>query len=195
MAAVQRGHKFWLSYVESGQPVRRAVGDSLEEAQAAAAQVNAQILQHAPTLLGFRPISPREYLQQWLDYHEFVAHSAVATIARYRAAAEHFIEYLEERRIKSLDRITVEVARGYAKYLRTKQVAPNGHSNTKKRLMMDKTVSFCMEVAPTLLNRAAKERHLPPHWQNPFADMRLDHIRITDAKPVVPLSRRRTDFL
>ncbi|MCY3019024.1 MAG: tyrosine-type recombinase/integrase, partial [Planctomycetota bacterium] len=46
----------------------------------------------------------------------------------------------------------------------------------------------CMEVARTMLNRAAKDRHLPPYWQNPFADMRLDHIRVMDAKPVVPLS-------
>ena len=31
-------------------------------------------------------MAPREFLLQWLDYHEFVAHSSVATIDRYRAA-------------------------------------------------------------------------------------------------------------
>ncbi|HEY3324252.1 MAG TPA: tyrosine-type recombinase/integrase [Planctomycetota bacterium] len=188
VAIVQRGEKFWLSYIEDGQTIRRPVGCSLDDAQSAAAQVNAQLHQHAPTLLGFKPIAPREFLQQWLDYHEFVAHSSVATIDRYRAAAGHFIDYLAGRAVKSLDRITVDVARGYAKHLRTKQIAPNGHPHTKRRLMKDKTVIFCMEVARTLLNRAAKDRHLPPYWQNPFADMRLDHIRVMDAKPVIPLS-------
>lgn len=188
VAVVQRGDRFWLSYIEDGQTIRRPVGGSLDDAQAAAAQVNAQLHQHAPTLLGFKPIAPRDFLQQWLDYHEFVAHSSVATIARYRAAAEHFISYLEQRGIRRLDRITAEIARGYAKYLRTKPIAPNGHPHTKRRLMRDKTVIFCMEVARTLLNRAAKDRHLPPYWQNPLADMRLDHIRVMDAKPVVPLS-------
>ncbi|MCY3018206.1 MAG: phage integrase SAM-like domain-containing protein, partial [Planctomycetota bacterium] len=168
VAIVQRGYRYWLSYAEDGQTVRRPIGDNLEEAQSAAAQVNAQLHQHAPTLLGFKPIAPREFLQQWLDYHEFVAHSSVATIDRYRAAAGHFIEYLEGRGVRSLDRITADLSRGYAKYLRTKPVAPNGHPHTKRRLMKDKTVIFCMEVARTMLNRAAKDRHLPPYWQNPF---------------------------
>ncbi|MCY3017536.1 MAG: phage integrase SAM-like domain-containing protein, partial [Planctomycetota bacterium] len=168
VAVVQRGQRFWLSYVEDGQTIRRPVGYSHDDAQAAAAQVNAQLHQHAPTLLGFRPIAPRDFLRQWLDYHEFVAHSSVATIDRYRAAAGHFIDYLEGRGVRSLDRITVDLARGYAKYLRTKPIAPNGHPHTKRRLMKDKTVIFCMEVARTMLNRAAKDRHLPPYWQNPF---------------------------
>jgi len=127
VAVVQRGDKFWLSYIEDGQTVRRPVGCSLDDAQSAAAQVSAQLHQHAPTLLGFKPMAPREFLLQWLDYHEFVAHSSVATIDRYRAAAGHFIDFLEGRGVRSLDRTTVDLSRGYAKYLRTKPIAPNGH--------------------------------------------------------------------
>ncbi|MCK6473763.1 MAG: tyrosine-type recombinase/integrase [Planctomycetes bacterium] len=190
VAIVQRGQRYWLSYVENGQPVRRSIADSIEDARRTAAQVNADLIQARPTPFAFQPIDPRKYLSVWLAYHEHVRRSSIGTIRRYRAALEHLMAFLEDRGICTLDRLDPGVGRAYATHLRTLQAAPNGHPKTPKRPLRDKTVRFCLEVARNFLNAAARDRHLPPYFENPFALLEPERIRIEDAKPVAALTER-----
>jgi integrase len=50
---------WWMYYRDGGVPVRRKVARTRPEAEQVAAQVNAQLVTGAPTLLAFTPISGR----------------------------------------------------------------------------------------------------------------------------------------
>jgi integrase len=90
--SVYRHHgAWWLYYRDGGRPVRRKVAQDRSEAEQVAAQVNAQLTSGAPTLLAFSPVGVAELRQQFLDYHEHVLHSSLATVRRYRAAT-HYLE-------------------------------------------------------------------------------------------------------
>jgi integrase len=80
---------WWVYYRDGGQPQRRKIGASRQEAEQVAAQVNAQLASGAPRLLTFEPIDVPELRRQFLEYHEKVLHSSVGTVRRYRAATQH----------------------------------------------------------------------------------------------------------
>jgi len=79
----------------------------------------------APSLLSFTPICVQELRQQFLDYHEHVRGSTLATVNRYRAATQH-LENFTVQSPKPPQAHEVKPDR-FATYLRTNEVAPNGH--------------------------------------------------------------------
>ena len=122
---------WWLYYRDGGQPFRRKIAETRQEAEQVAAQVNAQLTSGAPTLLSFRPISVPELRQLFLDYHEHVLKSSVGTVRRYRAATQHLEEFAgRQPRPPQAHEVRPDA---FAAYLRWIEVAPNGHRNSKKR--------------------------------------------------------------
>ena len=181
----QRGKVWYLYYFENSRRVRQRVGGSLAEANRVAAQVNAQLATGAPAMLSFQPVSIGELRQHWLDHHEYVLRSSVATIRRYRAATEHLLRFYEEvHPVASSDRMTASLAEAFARYLRQAKISPNGHPNTAKRSLRDKGVIFILESCRAMFNYAAKRRHLPPYHENPFTQIDIERIPIADAKPI-----------
>jgi len=142
-----RGKIWYIYYCENGKRVRRCVGVSLGEAKRLAAQVNAQLATHTPAILSFQPVSTPNLRQGWLNYHEQVLRSSLATIRRYRAATDHLLHFVETvRTVNSADAFTVSTSEEFAQYLRRVKVSPNGHPNTSKRLLRDKGVIFILET-------------------------------------------------
>ena len=108
VAAVLRGRVWYLCYVEGGRRRRPRVGPDRDLARQMAAQINGQLEVGAPAALSYEPISVPDLRQQWLDHHEHVRRSSVATIKRYRAATEH------RRRLRTnnaLERLNREIKR------------------------------------------------------------------------------------
>jgi integrase len=85
--------RWWIYYREHGQPVRKAVADDATAAVQVAAQINLELTASAPTLFSFRPISVAELQQTFIDYHEHVVRSSLATVSRYRAALQHLVNF------------------------------------------------------------------------------------------------------
>lgn len=172
---------WWVYYRDAGRPVRRNVGTTRGESEQVAAQVNAQLAVGAPTLLSFSPISVPQLRQEFLDYHEHVLHSSVSTVRRYRAATRH----LEQFAVAQADPPAHEVRpEKFAAYLRTAEIAPNGHQNARKRRLRSKGVQFILETCRAMYAFAAKRRHLPPYIGNPFSDLPIDKLKLDDAKPI-----------
>ena len=71
---------WWVYYREHGVPVRRRVADDQQTAARAAAQINAQLATAAPTFFSFQPIGIPELQQSFLDHHEHVLRSSLATV-------------------------------------------------------------------------------------------------------------------
>jgi integrase len=184
--AYARGQVWYLCYHENGVRRRPRVGPDRRAAQRLAAQINAQLENGQVGLLSFEPLSIREVRQRWLDHHEHVLRSSLATLARYRTATAHLMAYLNEVHPARLaSQFTSRDAESFAKWIRTIQVAPNGHLHSKKRPLMDKGVKYILETCRALFTYAAKRRHLPPYAENPFKLIEVDRIPIADAKPVV----------
>jgi hypothetical protein len=83
-------HGAWYVYYRDGQrPVRRRIGESEERAAQVAAEVNGQLACAVPTIFSFVPISVAELRRRFLDHHEEVLGSSLATVRRYRTATRH----------------------------------------------------------------------------------------------------------
>jgi integrase len=176
-------HGGWFVYYRDGaRQIRRRVASTESEAERVAAQINAQLAAAAPTLLAFTPVSTSELRREFLDHHEQVLRSSLATVRRYRAATlrlEHFArEHAPNRQAHELH------APAFVAYLRGLLVAPNGHPNARRRALRDKGARYILQCCRSLYAFAQRRQHLPPYAVNPFAELRLDRQKIEDAKPI-----------
>ncbi|HET6423258.1 MAG TPA: site-specific integrase [Planctomycetaceae bacterium] len=169
---------WWLYYREGSRPVRRRVSLFREEAERLAAEINAEVTTRAPTTFAFLPVSVTELQAKFLTHHEEVLRSSVATIQRYRTATQHLLDFGGSAPAHEVS--TTE----FVTFLRSRKVSPNGHVNSVKRHLRDKGVQFVLETCRAMFAFAQRQRHLPPYASNPFADLRLDRMRIEDAKSV-----------
>jgi integrase len=171
---------WWVYYREGERQVRRRIGPDEDTAATIAAQVNAQVATAAPTMFSFKPLAVPELCHQFLDYHEHVLRSSVATIRRYRTALRHLEDFARRGLVQAQN---IDADR-FVRYLRSIDVAPNGHKNAARRKLRDKGVLFILEVCRNLYRYAATKRHLPPYTENPFTALAGSRFRIEDAKQV-----------
>jgi hypothetical protein len=170
-----RNKTWYFRYHENGQR-RQVRGTDKHATRQLAAQVNAQLEVGLSAATSFEAVAIPELRRRWLDYHEHVLWSSVATIDRYRAATDHLLSHASHFRPPH--------AEDFVRYLRQLRVAPNGHANTARRHLRDKGVKYILEVSRTLFAFALKGRHLPPYSENPFTTIQIDRIPVEDAKPV-----------
>jgi integrase len=179
---------WWLYYLDGERQVRRRIGPDEQAAEQLAAQLNAQVTTTAPTMFSFSPLAVPELCQQFLDHHEHVLRSSVATIRRYRSALKHLEDFAARSRglTQAHDIDPDRVVR----YLRSIDVTPNGHKNAARRKLRDKGVLFILEVCRNLYAYAGKKRHLPPYTENPFTALAGSRFRIEDAKRIFVFDAR-----
>ena len=173
---------WWVYYLDGERQVRRRTGPDEQVAEQLAAQVNAQLATAAPTMFSFTPVTVPELRQEFLDHHEHVLRSSVATIRRYRTALHHLEDFAARSR-GPVQAHQVDAER-FVRYLRSIDVAPNGHKNAARRKLRDKGVLFILEVCHNLYTYAGKRRHLPPYSENPFRALAGSRFRIEDAKRI-----------
>ncbi|MFQ5425409.1 MAG: tyrosine-type recombinase/integrase, partial [Phycisphaerae bacterium] len=163
-------------------PIRRRIGTDPDEARRVAAETNARLESGRPTTAAFRPVAVTELVRDWLDFHESVRRSSLATIRRYRAATQHLVDFASGpdgfRSAHELD------TQRFAHHLRTVPVSSNGHANTPKRLLRDKGVQFILGACRSLYSFAARRRVLPPYFENPFSELGIERLQVEDAKSI-----------
>ena len=162
--------RWWVYYRDGGVPVRRAVADDEATARQVAAQINLELSSAAPTLLSFRPISVAELHRSFIDYHEHVLRSSLATVCRYRSATRHLANYCGRRNGNSISAAS-DRRRGLCPLPADTPSAPNGHPNTRRRTLRDKGVRYVLETCRSMYGYAAKRRHLPPYAKIRFASL------------------------
>jgi len=188
VTAYRRGKVWYLYYHENGVRKRPRVGPDRDAARRLAAQTNAQLELGAPAPLSFESVIMDTLRQRWLDYHEHVLKSSMATVCRYKAATRHLLNFVRhEQKVRHASDFRPTDVEAFAAYLRRIKVAPNGHANALKKPLRDTGVKFILEVCRSMFNYAAKRRHLPPYAENPFAAFEIDRLPVEDAKPFVAL--------
>jgi len=177
-------HGSWYVYYRSGtRPVRTRIGQNEAEAARVAAERNAEMARGpiaiAPT---FEPVTIAELRHCFLDYHEHVLGSSLATVNRYRTATEYLATFASEggRALPS----HLLVADDFLRWLRRIRVAPNGHPSSCRRPLREGGIQFVLNTCRTLYQYALKRRHLPPYAQNPFSDLAGRKLCDDDAKPI-----------
>lgn len=184
--AYRRGQIWYLCYHQNGMRQRPRVGPDRDQARQLASQTNAQLENNAPTQLSFTAISIPELQRAWLEHHEHVLRSSVATVNRYRSATDHLLNFVRHLRpIRQAAQFSAQDAESFVRYLRTIEVSPNGHRNSAKRRLLDHGVKYILHCCGTLFNYAAKRRHLSPYAENPFSTIQIDRIPVEDAKTIV----------
>ena len=182
-------HGAWHIYYREGQrQVRRRVGTDQAAAERAAAEVNAQLANQLPGMFTFEPLAVAEIRQRFLDHHEYVLRSSLATVCRYRAATQHLVNFSQQTR-KPLLAHQVD-ADGFTRHLRQLRISPNGHRNAERRPLRDKGIRFILETCRSLYAFANKRRHLPPYSENPFTGLGGKRNRVEDQKPIFLFDER-----
>jgi integrase len=182
--AYRRGQIWYLYYFENGRRRRPRVGPDRDAAKKMAAQINGQLEAGAPAALTFEAISIPALRERWLNYHEQVRRSSLATISRYRTATDHLLRFLEQRSVRHASQFRVCHAEEFVGYLRSLRVAPNGHAHSLKRPLLDKGILFILEACRALFVFAAKRRHLPPYAENPFSTLELGKMPVDHRRPI-----------
>jgi integrase len=151
---------WWVYYRDAGAAVRRKVGHDEASAERVAAQLNAQLASEIPTQFSFRPATVVELRSDFLDFHEHVVRSSLATVSRYRAATQHLVNFVQ---LKSPGMPAHELnPEAFVRYLRTIRISPNGHPNSRRRPLRDKGVRFILETCRALYGFGARQRCMPP---------------------------------
>ena len=192
-----RGQVWYLTYHQDGRRHRPRVGPDKESARQLAAQINSQLESGAPAALSFESIAIPELQSRWLRHHEQVLRSSVQTINRYRTATAHLLAFLNSARVPgSTSHFRTDHAAEFIQYLRTIEVAPNGHAHSRKRPLLDKGIKYILQTCRSMFTFAVKRRHLPPYAENPFQSLDLDRIPVENSKPVVIFTPdQERDFL
>jgi integrase len=184
--AYRRGEVWYLHYYEHGRRRQPRVGPDRVRARQAAAEINAQLECGAPSALGFEPIAIAALTHRWLEHHEYVRRSSVATIQRYRSATAHLLRFVADvRPVRRVSEFRAQQAEEFVRYLRSLKTAPNGHPRAGKRPLKDAGIRFILGTCCSLFNYAQRNRHLAPYAENPFRTIEASRIPIEDAKPVV----------
>jgi integrase len=188
-----RGQVWYLRYYESGQRRQVRASADRQAARQLAAEVNAQVESGVPASTSYEQIAVDELRRRWLDHHETVLRSSLSTIGRYRTASQHLLNFWrdEARGVRYASGLGPSQAAAFAAYLRSIQVAPNGHAHTPKRRLRDKGVRYVLEVCRSLFNFAIKRRHMPPYAANPFSAIEVERMPIEDAKPIKVFTREQ----
>jgi integrase len=151
-----------------------------------AAQINGQLEVGAPAALSYEPVSVPDLRQRWLDHHEHVRRSSLATIKRYRTATEHLLTFIEKTcPVRHACDFRPRQATDFVRYLRTVKVAPNGHPKARKRPLLDTGVKYILETCCSLFNYAQRNRHLSPYVENPFRTIEVSRMPVEDFRPIV----------
>jgi integrase len=184
-----RGSVWYLRYHEQRRRRQVRAGPDKDAARRLAAQVNGQLENGLPAATSFEPLSLPDLQRRWLDHHEHVLRSSLATIHRYRTATDHLLTFAGTvRPTRLVSHFDPPCAEAFVRHLRQVQVAPNGHAGAAKRTLRDKGVKFILEVCRNLFNFALKRRHLPPYTENPFTVIQIERMPVEDAKPITLLT-------
>jgi len=118
-----------------------------------AAEINAQLEIGTPSTLGFEPISIPKLRERWLEQHEHVRRSSLQTIRRYRAATRHLVNFVSDVcPLRHASDFRPKHAEEFVRYLRSVNVAPNGHENACKRPLKDCGIKYILETCSALFN-------------------------------------------
>ena len=140
-------------------------------------------------MTSFETVVLPELRRRWLDHHEHVLRSSLATINRYRTATEHLLRFVRDvQPVKYASQFRESHAEAFVRYLRELKTSPNGHRNATKRYLRDKGLKFVLCVCRTMFGFAAKRRHMPPYAENPFKAIEIGRMPIDDAKPITILT-------
>ena len=192
VAAVLRGRVWYLTYFDGGCRHRPRVGPDRDQAGQMAAQINGQLEMGAPAALSYEPISVPDPRQRWLDHHEQVRRSSLATIKRCRTATEHLLTFLEKScPVRHACEFRPRQATEFVRYLRTIKVAPNGHPKARKRPLLDTGIKYILETCCSLFNYAQRNRHLSPYAENPFRTIEVSRMPVEDFRPVVIFTEKQ----
>src|SRR5262245_60426709 len=181
VTAYLRGRIWYLRYREHGRRRQARVGADRAAARSLAAQINAQLEVGAITALGFEPISIPQLRDRWLAHHEHVRRSSLPTVARYRTATQHLINFLEVNPVRRASDLRPQHLEQFVRYLRDLQVAPNGRKRAAHRRLRDNGVKYILETCSTLFNFAQRHRHLSPYAENPFRLLEIGRMPVEDA--------------
>lgn len=90
LSLYQHHGSWWIYSCDDGRQVRRLVASDKRTAEQIAAETNVQMAASAPTAFSFLPATAAELQAEFIDYHETVLRSSLATVRRYRSQAWHY---------------------------------------------------------------------------------------------------------
>jgi hypothetical protein len=142
-----RSKTYYLYYSEGGVTKRPRVDGNLAVARATAADLAKALAEERPSPVTFQRMTPDRFAADYLPDVEDVQRRAWRTCQRYRAALDRFLDFVRDRHIESVDRITIEEVEHFVRWLRGQTRCRNG-AKTGKKETYQYSADSCVSMAP-----------------------------------------------
>jgi len=192
----RRGSSYWIYFRDDGKTVRKKIDGDLATAKATASQVNVYLEQNRPSQFNYQTKSVATVVDDFLDHCKLARGLRVRTVRRYRAALDHFVDFIKSRpNLYNIDQVKESTVDEFVRYMHDKKRVRSGEKKGPRGNYTATGIAFILSTCRTLFNYAHKRRLLSPYTDNPFADFPIDKLRSREPSSVKMLpTEQLADF-
>ena len=160
----KRGKNYWLYFRDRGKSVRKRVYGNLATTRATASQVNVDLEQKRPSPFNYETKPIFQVIDDYLEYCRLARGARVKTHSRYRAALDHFKEFIKQKpHLTNIDQVNEAVVDEFVKFMHHKSRVRSGEANGVKGKYTSSGIAFILSTCRSLCNYAMKRKLLPPY--------------------------------
>jgi len=184
----RRGRSYWLYFRDGGKSIRKKIDGSLATARATASQVNVNLEQGHTSPFNFQTRPIAQAVRDFIEHCKDVRGLRIRSVRRYRAALDHFLEFLNTKpHLNNIDQVKEPTVEEFVRWLRRKERVRSGEKNGRKDKYKMGGIVFILSTCRTLFNYARKCRLLSPYEENPFSSFPVEKMRTRQTSSSVDL--------
>jgi len=177
----RRGRSYWIYFRDKGRSIRKRIDGNLAVARATASQVNVHLEQGRSSPFSFQTKPIVQVVENFLEHCRVIRGLRVRTVRRYRAALDHFLEFVNTRpNLNNIDQVKESTVEEFVRYLRRKKRVRSGEKTGPRDRYKTGGIVFILSTCRTLFNYARKCRLLSPYEENPFSSFPLEKMRSSE---------------
>lgn len=181
----RRGRSYWIYFRDKGRSIRKKIDGNLAVARATASQVNVHLEQGRSSPFSFQTKPISQVVENFLEHCRAVRGLRIRSVRRYRAALDHFLEFVNTRpNLNNIDQVKESTVEEFVRYLRRKKRVRSGEKTGPRDKYKTGGIVFILSTCRTLFDYARKCHLLSPYEENPFSNFPIEQMRSREPSSV-----------
>ena len=145
----RRGNGYWIYFRDGGKSVRRKVDGNLAATKATASGINVYLEQKRPSPFNYQTKSIGKVVDDFLEHCKLARGLRVRTLRRYRAALDHFVDFVKDKRdLCNIDQVREATVDEFVRYMHDKKRVRSGEKKGPRGTILQQALaSFFRHVA------------------------------------------------
>lgn len=146
----RRGNSYWIYFCDDGKTVRKKIDGDLAASKATASQVNVHLEQNRPSQFNYQTKSVATVVDDFLDHCELARGLRVRTVRRYRAALDHFVNFIKNKpNLYNIDQVKESIVDEFVRYMHDKKRVGSGEKNGHRANYTATGIAFILSTCRT----------------------------------------------